>query len=195
MNRSEPTRSQRIMEGLQNFHEKVMASAAESQRGVRTVLAAEGSSGRTSPRSPRRVPGSQREHLTGVRELFDQQGWVDPAVSMPHLCFPPDQYPSGCGPESSWRCRCGALWRANGISWDEYPRDPSRSAQPLKPELWKYVEDGQLPPDDYLAQEPLYDWRPLGPYYVKLYRAMIDNQLATLRPNRDGMSVTWEELG
>lgn len=193
MNRSEPTRAQRIMMGLQTFHEQVMASAAESQRGVRTALAAEGSGGKTSPRSPSRLSGAQRQRLTGVTEKLDVQGWTT-AVVLPHLCFPPDQYPSGMGPGSVWTCRCEAAWVAEGVAWDEYPTDPTRTAQPLKPEQWFYVAGGQLPEKDYRAQEPFYDWRPLGPYYVKLYRAFIDNQL-----NAMGMStkapVTWEELG
>lgn len=181
MTSREPTRSQRIMQNLQGFHDSVVTSAAEARAG------------KTSRHSPFRASAATRQQLTGVRENVDAQGWTS-AEALPHLCFPPDQYPSGVGPESTWTCRCGAVWRANGIAWDEYPTDPTRTAQPLKPESWRYVEGGQLPAVDYEKQEPLYDWRPLGPYYVKLYRAMIDNQVATME-GRMRDTTDWRELG
>lgn len=151
------------------------------------ALRAEASRGRTSSPSPSRVSGARRRQLTGVTERFSQQGWAELPTALPHLCFPPDQYPQGIGPGSRWLCRCDAVWVSDGIAWDEYPTEPARTSTPLKPERWHYVGGGQLSDEDYLAQEALYDWRPLGPYCVRLYRAMIDNQL--------GKFTSWEELG
>ena len=150
-------------------------------------LAAEGTSGKTSRRSPSRVSGAMRQRLTGVRENTDQQGWSEAPTALGHLCFPPDQYPSGVGPGSCWTCRCGAVWVASGLAWDEYPTDPTRTAQPLKPERWHYVEGGQLNAMEYKKQEDLYDWRPLGPYFVKLARILLDSVQG--RENRN-----WRDL-
>lgn len=190
-----PSRARNIMSKLQEFDAAVRSSVtynpAEAER--RNALAAEGSVTNRSRRSPSRPSAATRQSLTGVAERPDIQGWTS-AEAMPHLCFPPDQYPQGVGPGSQWTCRCSAVWVADGIAWDEYPTDPSRSAQPLKPERWHYAHGGQPDVVDYQYQEGLYDWRPLGPYYVRLYRAMIDNQLQAM-----GMTakapVTWEELG
>lgn len=171
-------------------------NAAQFVAGLRqftNALAAEASGGKTSRPSPGRPSAATRQSLTGVTEKMHQQGWVNP-VAMPHLCFPPDQYPQQTGPGSRWICRCDAVWEAEGIAWDEYPTTPKR-LELLKPERWHYLKGtGQLDDKSYLDQEGLYDWRPLGPYYVKLYRAMIDNQLAALEGRtRDGF--TWQELG
>lgn len=198
--RAFPSRAQGIMASLKGFDAMVratvaptaMAAARDQAQEQSNAVAAEGSSGKTSRRSLSRMPSGLREQLTGVREDTLIQGWGPEVTALAHLCFPPDQYPSGVGPGSQWLCRCRAVWRAEGIAWDAYPTDPSRTAQPLKPEQWFYVEGGQLPAEDYRAQENLYDWRPLGPYYVRLYRAMIDNQLAALGERQP---VTWEELG
>lgn len=166
-----PSRSEGIMANLKAFDKEVRATV-EHEQNKANALAAEGSSGKTSRRSPSRPSAATRQQLTGVKENTDVQGWFN-AVSMPHLCFPPNQYPQGAGPGSLWCCRCDAVWRAEGIAWEEYPTTPKR-LELLKPERWFYIEGGQRPEADYRAQEGLYDWRPLGPYYVKLYRAMLD---------------------
>lgn len=187
-----PSRAQNMMASLRGF-DSVVRAAAEQELQKANELAAEGSARKTSSRSPSRPSAAMRSQLTGVTERNNRQGWTS-AESMPHLCFPPDQYPQGAGPGSQWNCRCDAVWVADGIAWEEYPIDPSRSAQPLKPERWFYVEGGQLPAEEYRAQEDLYDWRPLGPYFVKLLRAMIDNQVAAME-GRMRDTTTWQELG
>jgi hypothetical protein len=199
-----PSRAQGIMANLHNFNEKVKKlnqqypptdkTFVDNNPHSEAAMRAEASSGKTSRRSPYRPSAAQRQQLTGVKENCEAQGWVR-AVAMGHLCFPPEQYPQECGPGSLWNCRCDAVWRAEGVMWEEYPTDPSRTAQPLGPERWFYQEGGQLDEEDYRAQEGLYDWRPLGPYYVKLYRAMIDNQLAAEHKHLMKKPVTWEELG
>jgi hypothetical protein len=182
-----PSRAKGIMQNLGYFHDQVMSTArpdphAESEAAMRAEA-----NKKTSPRSPSRPSAATRAELTGVRERLSVQAWSS-AEAMPHLCFPPDQYPQGVGPGSQWTCRCDAVWVADGIAWVEYPTEPSRTSTPLAPERWFYVEGGQLAPEDYRAQEGLYDWRPLGPYYVKLYRAMLD----TLQGKGD---VDWRDMG
>jgi len=118
-----------------------------------------------------------RSRLTGVSEETDLQGWVN-AVARPHMCLPPEQYPEDCGEGSRWFCRCGALWQAEGLMMiSEYPSSPTRTEVRYGPLRWRWVEGGQLPEEDYRAQEDHYDWRPLGPYFVQLARMIIDNQL------------------
>lgn len=191
-----PSRAQGIMANLRDFHQSVMQEEAYAANNPESEAAmrAEANRGKTSGRSPSRVSASQRQQLTGVTERLDQQGWMEAPMALPHLCFPPDTYPAGCGPTSQWRCRCGAIWMARGIAWDEYPVTPTRTEQLLKPERWFYISGGQLTEEDYQAQEGFYDWRPLGPYYVKLYRAMIDNQILIAGMGSKA-PVTWEELG
>lgn len=168
-----PSRAQSNMQNLRDFHQSVMAEEyvannPESEAAFRAVA----SGGKTSERSPARPSAAQRQSLTGVRENTSQQGWHS-AVAMPHLCFPPDQYPQGSGPGSRWVCRCDAVWEAHGVAWVEYPVTPKR-LELLQPERWFYISGGQRGPEEYKAQAGLYDWRPLGPYYVKLYRAILD---------------------
>lgn len=206
-----PSRAQGLMANLRGFHEQVMALDPGSTQGVamydpakdptyvannphsEAAMRVAANGGKTSRPSPARSSGATRSQLTGVTERTSRQGWTE-AHALPHLCFPPDQYPQGVGPGSLWNCRCDAVWRSDGIAWDEYPTEPARNTTPLKPERWFYQEGGQLAPEDYAAQEGLYDWRPLGPYYVKLYRAMLDNQVATME-GRMRDTTGWRELG
>lgn len=155
------SRARQIILRAQDFHRGVLATAAEA------------SSGKTSPPSPARSSAATRRSRTGVTEDLDQQGWTR-GVSLPHLCLPPQRYPEGCGPGSQWQCRCGAVWVADGLAWDDYPTSPSRREGQFNPERWLYQGGGQLTPEQYEQQAGYYDWRPLGPYYVKLYRAMLD---------------------
>lgn len=191
-----PSRAQGIMASLRDFHLSVtegydpakdptyVANNPESEAAMR----AEANSGKTSRRSPTRPSAATRQSLTGVRENIGQQGWMEAPTALPHFCFPPDVYPSGCGEGSQWRCRCDAVWRAAGLTWEEYPRTPTRTEALLKPERWFYVGGGQLPEAEYQYQEGFYDWRPLGPYYMKLYRAMLDAL-------QGKASQDWREMG
>jgi len=201
-----PSRAQGLMQNLRDFHLSVMQESSYDPAHDPTFVAnnpeseaamrAEANRGKTSGRSPGRPSAATRQSLTGVIEHVATQGWTS-AEAMPHLCFPPDQYPQGSGPGSQWTCRCDAVWVADGIAWDDYPVTPKR-LELLKPERWHYVGGGQLVAEDYRAQEGLYDWRPLGPYYAKLYRAMIDNQHAYGgRPEfvRLQNPVDWRDLG
>jgi hypothetical protein len=186
-----PSRAKELMNSLLAFDQEVL--------GGRYDLAAEAGGGSRSEPSPARSSAANRRHLTGVTENNHQQGWVSPAVAMPHLCFPPQRYPEGAGPGSRWLCRCDAVWEARGIAWDAeaYPQSPSRREAQLGPERWQYIDGGQLSPEEYRAQEPLWDWRPLGPYFVNLARALIDNQHAYGQYHSENgkKPVTWEELG
>jgi hypothetical protein len=205
-----PSRAGRIMANLRGFHEQVMTTNlspeeisrrqtyADNNPESEAAMHVAASGGRTSGRSPVRPSAAMRSQLTGVTENLNQQGWMEAPTALPHLCFPPDTYPKACGPGSQWRCRCGAVWVSSGIMWSEYPQTPTRTEENLGPERWHYVKGGQLAEDDYRVQEGLYDWRPLGPYYVKLYRAMIDNQLSAMGEGPRGESTAptdWRDLG
>jgi hypothetical protein len=153
-------------------------------------------SGTTTSRLPGLPPGgrplsrSQRDQLTGVPTDPSKQGW-NSGISAPHLCQPPRQYPQNCGPGSTWMCRCGAVWSAAGIDLNPdgegYGLSPDRNDTVLKVERWFYVRGGVAAV--CLEQQDLYDWRPLGPYYVKLLRLLIDSA-----QNRQG-DTKWQDLG
>jgi hypothetical protein len=165
------------------------------QHPPRTPVAHEASGMTTSPQRALSAAGrslnrSQRDALTGVLTDPSRQGWTS-ATAHPHLCLPPRQYPQNCGPGSEWTCRCGAVWESSGIACDPdtdaYGVSPDRNDTTLSVEQWFYRHGG----NDAVCrdQEALYDWRPLGPYYVKLYRLMID----TLQQR--AMGTTWQDLG
>jgi hypothetical protein len=165
------------------------------QHPPRTPVAHEASGTTTSPQRALQAAGrplnrSQRDALTGVPTDPSKQGWTA-AVAAPHLCLPPRQYPQNCGPGSEWTCRCGAVWVARGIEvnpdTEHYGVSPDRNDTVLAVEQWFYRAGG----NDVVCrnQEALYDWRPLGPYYVKLLRLMIDTA-----QGRDAGTM-WQDLG
>jgi hypothetical protein len=104
------------------------------------------------------------------------KAWKTP-VARGHLCLPPVSYPAELGPGSRWQCpktTCGNLWQAEGMQVaDEYAADRTLI---LQPERWVLVTGAAQE-----GEEALYDWRPLGPYFVKLARAIIDNQRAAMK--------------
>lgn len=101
-------------------------------------------------------------------------GWVQ-CRPIGHMCFPPQVYPPGVGPHSSWACRsCGTIWEADGCRvMGDYPQAVARNDHALGPERWRYVT-GVKKPEQIELENAMYDWRPLGPYQVKLYRRMIE---------------------
>lgn len=152
---------------------------------------------KTSQPSHSRASAALRMRLTGVRENVEVQGWTS-AVALPHFCWPPDQYPDGCGPGSRWTCRCGAVWEAQGAMLaSHHPTSPSRSEAKYMPEQWFYLSGGNADETLYRHQEPYYDWRPLGPYFVRLARGIIDNQntgFARMSGDLSVPAVHWEDL-
>lgn len=109
------------------------------------------------------------------------QGWFHP-VAREHFCFPPVAYPQPAssddqpvGEGSHWRCRCGAEWVAHGqMVLGDHPVGVGRNDYTLGVERWFYLGGGRLGKEEYLRhQDSMYDFRPLGPYYVRLLRTLI----------------------
>jgi hypothetical protein len=83
------------------------------------------------------------------------------------------------------------VWVARGIDLNPdgegYGLSPERNDANLLVEQWFYKSGGVE--SVCRAQEPMYDWRPLGPYYVKILRLILDTA-----QGRDG-GTTWQDLG
>lgn len=167
------------------------------QHPPRTPVAHEANGTTTSPQRALQAAGrplnrSQRDALTGVPTAPSRQGWTA-GQAAPHLCLPPRQYPQNCGPGSEWTCRCSAVWIAQGIALDpdteHYGVSPERNDTVLNVDQWFYKTGGTPGVLQGAEQAYLYDWRALGPYYIKLYRLMID----TAQGRHQG--TTWQDLG
>lgn len=109
------------------------------------------------------------------------QTWFNP-TERGHFCFPPRAYPqpeksadTPIGEGSCWRCRCGAEWEAHGsMVLGEDPVGVQRNDYTLGVERWVYLGKGIDGVDYARHQNSMYDFRPLGPYYVRLLRIIAD---------------------
>lgn len=101
-----------------------------------------------------------------------KSSWLFPPTEMGHLCFPPMAYPTNCGPGSEWKCFCGNVWLSEGRQLvSDYPEGATRNDVLIGPERWLPHPTLCHPQHDEVG---LYDWRPLGPYYVRLARRIIE---------------------
>lgn len=131
-----------------------------------------------------RAPDTDAEKR--ARAERERQGWyVDVPPKRPHLCFPPKAYPQQVGhfyESAHWGCEsCHAVWRSEGIQlvngYDDWPVGANRTHLALLgPQRWFLAVDGTPPKtrEQLSFEEGLYDFRPLGPYYVKLWRSQLE---------------------
>ena len=112
-------------------------------------------------------------------QVRNRTGWY---VTVPpergHYCYPPKAFPFEVGAGAPWRCvarGCGAIWQPEGVQvvGDSYPVALDRNDGLLGPGRWT-LRTASAHPAFVDGQEGLYDWRPVAPYYVKLYRRMIE---------------------
>lgn len=159
------------------------AMAEEAQEDSRRVTA-EGGVTKTSVQSS--SPESMWVEAGGskVSRPRSGQGWFHP-VAREHFCFPPRTYPQparvmdqAIGAGSQWVCRCGAQWEAEGqMVLGDDPVGVGRNDYTMGVLRWKYLGGGNPEIADYLQQQDeMYDFRPLGPYYVRLLRLLITTQ-------------------
>lgn len=122
-----------------------------------------------------------------LRAEKSRQGWyADVPAGRPHLCFPPKAFPQQVGsPEegSHWSCEtCGSVWLSEGIQlvngYGDYPTGANRSQLALLgPSRWFLKLMGPRAKKSAALvdfEQGLYDFRPLGPYYVKMWRAQLE---------------------
>lgn len=132
----------------------------------------------------------------------NRTGWYygDVPNARLHMCFPPRAYPSEVGPGDAtlWKCPvayCGIVWRPEGIQivGDDlagYPVGAGRNDVTMGPERWLFQDytgyihiSGPTGVTPGPEQEGHYDWRPLAPYYVRLWRAQLE-----------AMGIDWKAL-
>lgn len=156
------------------------AIAREEQEDRRRATAGVGG---TKTSEPSASPANTLAEVGGskVSRSRSLQGWFRP-VAREHFCFPPVAYPQPAssddqpvGEGSYWQCRCGAQWEAHGqMVLGDHPMGVGRNDYTLGVERWFYLGGGRLGKEEYLRhQDSMYDFRPLGPYYVRLLRTLI----------------------
>jgi hypothetical protein len=133
--------------------------------------------GTTSQPSRYPQPGVRQTELTTGVELRHGRSWLK-AVSVQHLCYPPERYPDGLGPGSRWQDSCGAQWEAHGILVHEHPVGTATRPRGalLGPLWWSWVPGtGTDDPENYLEQQMFWNWRhPLDLIYAFLVEGRRD---------------------